>query len=54
MCKTCCLCDGPLPVTEHEKMYLMIVIDYFSKLLEANALPYEEAVTVAMHVKPQR
>lgn len=41
-------------MTEHGKEYLVIVMDYFSKWLEAKALPHKEAVTVPeVHVKPQ-
>ncbi len=38
---------GPLSETEGGHKYLLIVQDYFTKWVEAYALPNQEAVTVA-------
>ena len=41
-------------MTECWKKCPLIVMDYFSKWSEANALPHKEAATIAeVHVKPQ-
>ena len=38
---------GPVPETDQGNKNTLIAMDYFSKWLEAYALPKEEAVTVA-------
>ena len=38
---------GPLPLSESENQYLLIVADDFTKWPEAYALPNQEATTVA-------
>ena len=38
---------GLLPRTQRSNRYILIVIDYFTKHIEAYALPDQEAVTIA-------
>jgi transposase InsO family protein/predicted aspartyl protease len=38
---------GPFPETDHQNKYILVVMDYFSKWVEAYALPNQEATTVA-------
>ena len=38
---------GPLPLTESGNKYLLVAMDYFTKLLEMYPLPNQTAMTVA-------
>jgi transposase InsO family protein len=38
---------GPFPVTENRNRYILVVGDYFTKLTEACAIPYIQAISVA-------
>jgi hypothetical protein len=38
---------GPFPQSDQGNQYLLIVMDYFTKWLEAYAIPNQEASTVA-------
>lgn len=38
---------GPLPETESANKYILVVMDYFSKWLDANALTNQETASVA-------
>ena len=44
---------GPLPKTENGNIYLMVVVDYFTKWVEAIPLPNLEAKTVAQSLVTQ-
>ena len=37
---------GPLPVTDQGNQYILVVMDYFSKWVEALAIPEQSAATV--------
>lgn len=38
-----------LSITTHGNGYMLVVMDYFTKWLEASSLPSQEALTVAKH-----
>ena len=38
---------GPLPTTQNDNKYIMVVIDHFSKYSEAYALPSHTAIDVS-------
>jgi len=38
---------GPLPETEADNSYILIAGDYYTRWMEAYAIPNQEAVTVA-------
>ena len=38
---------GPLPETDNQNKYILVVMDYFFKFVESYAIPNQEAVTVA-------
>ncbi len=38
---------GPLPETENGNNYIVVISDYFTKWVEAHALPDQTAITVA-------
>ena len=38
---------GPLPVTLAGNKYILVAADYFSKWIEAYAIPNQEATTIA-------
>lgn len=38
---------GPLPITDDGNMYVLVVADYYTKYVEAYAIPDEKAETLA-------
>jgi len=38
---------GPLPTSKQGKRYILVVSDYFTRRVEAYAIPNQEAITVA-------
>ena len=38
---------GPLPQSDRENLYILVICDYFTKFVEAFALPDQQAETVA-------
>ena len=38
---------GPFPVTDDGNRYIMVVVDYFTKWVEAYTIPNQEVTTVA-------